>query len=97
MYTQNMSEKIARYVRSGWRRATVTLDSRDQCLGNFDVQNKSKIPAISALAIGKLPGKLRLSQLTTKYFAIKTLSHIQQSQRTPRHLMAYSFSGEIIL
>ncbi len=97
MYIQNMSEKIARSVRSNFRRGDVTLNWRDQRLGNFDAQNKSKIPASSAFAYGRSPLKLRLWQLTTKCFAIKTLSHIQQTQRNTRHLTAHSFSGATIL
>ena len=93
MCIQNMSEKIARPVCSNLRRGTVMLSSRDQRLGNFDVQNKSKIRAISMFASRKLSLKLRLWQFTTKCFAVKTLSHIQQTQRTMRHAMAYSFSG----
>jgi hypothetical protein len=97
MYIQNMSEKIARSVRSNFRRGEVTLNWRDQRSGSFDAQNKSKIPAISTFVLGKLPLKLRLWHFTTKCFAIKTLSHIQQTQRNTRHLTAHSFSGETIL
>ena len=97
MYLQNMSEKIARSVRSNLRRGLVALNPRDQSLENFNVQNKSKIFAISTLALGSLPSKLLSWQTTTKCFAVKTLLHIQQTQCNTRQHTAHSFSGATIL
>jgi hypothetical protein len=57
------------------------------------VQNKSKSYAISTSEMGKLPLPRQQWQRSTKCFAFKTLSHIQQTQCNTRHNMAYSFSG----
>jgi hypothetical protein len=97
MYTQNMSEKIARSVRSNLRLRTVVRISHDQRFGNFDMQEKLVSHAASRYSGCKLTPPQQQYQRLTNCVAVKTLSYIQQTQCNTRHDMAYSFSGATIL
>jgi hypothetical protein len=97
MYSQNMSEKIARSVRSNLRRRTVVPVSHDQRFGSFDMQEKLVSHAAPSYSGCKLTPPQRQYQWFTNCFAVEELSHIQQTQCSTCHDVAYSFSGAIIL
>jgi hypothetical protein len=97
MYSQNMSEKIARSVRSNLRRRTVVPISHGQRFGSFDMQEKLVSHAASRYSDCKLTPPQRQHQWSANFFAVGTLSHIQQTQCNTRQHMAYSFSGATIL
>lgn len=93
MYSQNMSEKIARSVCSNLRLESVVPVSHDKRLGSFDVQDKSVSHATSRYSSGKSTLPQWQYQWPTIGLAVLALSHIQQTPRNMRQFMAYSFSG----
>jgi hypothetical protein len=97
MTTQNMSEKIARSVRSNSRIGPIMLVLHDQRPESFNVPNKSVSHPGRQYPVGKLTASSALDQWLTHEFAVYTLSHIQQTQCNTRQPMAYSFSGAIKL
>jgi hypothetical protein len=97
MYSQNMSEKIARSVRSNLRQRTAVSISHGQRFGSFNMQEKLVSHAASHYSGCKLTPPQRQYQWSTNFFAVEKLSHIQQIQCNTRQHMAYSFSGATIL
>jgi hypothetical protein len=91
MYSQNMSEKIARSLRSILKGEITLCALHEKHFKNFNVQDNS----IGSRSPSKGIRRLRPSQRQQPLIClvIKTLPHIQQTQYNFRHAVAYSFSG----
>jgi hypothetical protein len=91
MYSQNMSEKIARTVRRILRRETALRVLRGKRLESFNVQDN--FYGCASLQVRQLSPLQQLQQQPLICFATRTLPFIQQTQCNFRHPVAYSFSG----
>jgi hypothetical protein len=91
MYSQNMSDIFARSVPSILKGEIALCALHEKHFKNFNAQDNS----IGSRSPPKRIRKLRPSQRQQPLicFAIKTLSHIQQTHYNFRHAVAYSFSG----